>query len=229
LRPESSWNANLSASWSTGDDTYAATVSGHVFSTLFTDRIYADYDSLPNAIVYRNIDGVGWNRGIGADALLTGASGWSCTLGATMLRSQLLEESDLPWSTASWEEAEDIEFAPNFTANFGGGYRWGNIGVNFSGQHVGVMRLPFYSATEPENSEPFQLMHCSVFRSWSPRNGRFSKTTNTLTIGLKNLTNAIQSRPIIAPEAPFSEDFDASRIYAPVEQRRLFVKWAWTM
>lgn len=229
LRPESSWNANLSGTWSTGDDTFAATVSGHVFSTLFTDRIYADYDSLPNAIVYRNIDGVGWNRGVGVDALFNGSSGWSCTLGATLLRSQLLEESDTPWSLASWKEAEDIEFAPNFTTNFGGGYRWENVGFNFSGQHVGAMRLPFYSAAEPDNSEPFQLMHCSVFRSWSPRNARFIETTNTLTVGVKNLTNSIQSRPIIAPEAPFSEDFDASRIYAPIEQRRFFVKWAWTM
>jgi hypothetical protein len=32
---------------------------------------------------------------------------------------------DLPWSTGLGEEAEDIEFAPNVTANFGGGYRWG--------------------------------------------------------------------------------------------------------
>ena len=82
LRPESSWNINLSGSWSTGDDTYTATVSGHVFSTLFTDRIYADYDSLPNAIVYRNIDGIGWNRGFGGDALLTGASGWTLFVGS---------------------------------------------------------------------------------------------------------------------------------------------------
>jgi hypothetical protein len=91
------------------------------------------------------------------------------------------------------------------------------------------MRLPFYSSAEPENSEPFQLVHCSVFRSWPARNSKFQNATNRLTVGVKNVTNTIQSRPIIAPEAPFSEDFDASRIYAPIEQRRLFVKWAWTM
>ena len=55
-----------------------------------------------------------------------------------------------------------------------------------------------------------------------------SGSTNTVTFGIKNLTNTVQSRPIIASEEPFSDDFDASRIYAPVEQRRLFVKLAWT-
>ncbi len=228
LRPESSWNANFSGSWTTGDDTYTATVSGHVFSTLFTDRIYADYDSLPNAIVYRNIDGVGWNRGFGADAVLTGSRGWTCTLGATILRSQLLEQSDDPWSMDAWQEAEDIEFAPNVTANFGGGYRWEHWGVNLAGQHVGTMRLPYYSEFEAERSDPFQLLHLSLFHSWSPHNAKRAEGTNTLTVGIKNLTNTVQSRPIISSEAPFSEDFDASRIYAPIEQRRLFVKLAWT-
>ena len=228
LQPESSWNANFSGSWSTGDDTFAATVSAHVFSTLFTDRIYADFDSLPNAIVYRNIDGVGWNRGGGADVVLRGSSGWSCTLGATALRSQLLEQSDNPWSMEAWKGAEDIEFAPNITANFGGGYRWENVGVNFSGQHVGTMRLPYYSDSEPDRSESFQLIHCSVFKSWPARNVKHSDGTNTVIFGIKNLTNTVQSRPIIASEEPFSDDFDASRIYAPVEQRRLFVKLAWT-
>jgi outer membrane receptor for ferrienterochelin and colicins len=106
LRPESSWNANFSASWSTGDDTYTATVSGHVFSTLFTDRIYADYDSLPNAIVYRNIDGVGWNRGFGARCSAhRGERLVVCTLGATMLRSQLLEGSGLAMVHGSWRRS----------------------------------------------------------------------------------------------------------------------------
>lgn len=228
LRPESSWNINLSGSWSTGDDTYTATISGHVFSTLFTDRIYADYDSLPNAIVYRNIDGIGWNRGFGGDALLTGASGWSCSLGTTVLRSQLLEGSKNPWLNEAWRWAEDIEFAPNVTANFGGGYRWENGGVNLSGQHVGAMRLPYYDADEPERSEAFQLLHLSVFRSWCPRNSENLEAKNTLTIGVKNVTNTVQRRPIIAPDSPFSDEFDASRIYAPTEQRRLFVKLAWT-
>ena len=228
LRPESSWNTNLSFAWSSGDDTYSTTVSAHAFTTVFTDRIYADFDSLPNAIVYRNIDGVGWNRGVGVDVVFSGFHGWSCTAGATLLRSQLLEQSDSPWSIEEWQMAEDIEFAPNFTANLGLGYRWRQWGVNVSGQHVGVMRLPYYSDAEPDNSEPFQLVHLSLLKSWAPKNTKRSGMMNTLTVGVKNLTNTTQARPIIASDSPFSEDFDASRIYGPIEQSRIFVKMAWS-
>ena len=81
---------------------------------------------------------------------------------------------------------------------------------------------------ETNESGSFQLIHCSVFKSWSVRDVRHSDGTNTVTFGIKNLTHAVQSRPIIASEDPFSDDFDASRIYAPIELRRLFVKLAWT-
>lgn len=229
LAPESSWNADLSGSWSIGNDAYTASLSGHLFSTVFQDRIYADYDSLPNAIVYRNIEGYGWNRGVGLDALVSGSAGWTCTAGVTFLRSQLLEQTENSWLQGEWKLAEDIEFAPNFTANFGVNYRWNQWGLNLSGQHVGSMRLPFYDETTSEFSDSFYLMHGSVQRSWSAKGGKRSGIQNTVSVGLKNLTNTVQNGPIIQAESPFSEEFDASRIYAPIERRRLFVKFAWNL
>ena len=185
-------------------------------------------DSMPNAIVYRNIEGTVWNRGIGSDVVFRGFQGWSCTVGATLLRSQLLEQSDAPWSLQEWQTAEDIEFAPNFTANLGLGYRWRQWGVNLSGQHAGVMRLPYYNDVEAEESDPFQLIHLSFSRSWSPKHAKRSAMINTLTVGVKNLTKTTQARPILAPDTPVSEDFDASRIYGPIEQSRVCVKMAWS-
>ena len=76
LDPESSWNALLAADWQTGGPRASMTVSARAFSTVFTDRIYADYDSLPNTILYRNIDGTGWSRGIGLDLQWMHSSGW---------------------------------------------------------------------------------------------------------------------------------------------------------
>ena len=146
----------------------------------------------------------------------------------TFLRSQLLEQTENSWSLGEWKLAEDIEFAPNFTANLGVNYRWHQWGLNLSGQHVGTMRLPFYDESTSEFSHPFYLIHGSVQRLWSARSSKRSGIQNTVTVGLKNLTNTVQNRPIIQSESPFSEDFDASRIYAPIERRRLFVKFAWS-
>ena len=57
LNPESSWNANVSMIRTLGTSSWTGTASVQAFGTLFTDRIYADYDSLPNSILYRNVEG----------------------------------------------------------------------------------------------------------------------------------------------------------------------------
>ena len=75
LNPESSWNANLNLTRTLGTDRWTGSASLQAFGTLFTDRIYADYDSLPNAIVYRNIEGLGWNRGVSGDVWMNGSEG----------------------------------------------------------------------------------------------------------------------------------------------------------
>ena len=111
LNPESSWNANLNLTRTMGSDRWTGSVSLQAFGTLFTDRIYADYDSLPNAIVYRNIEGLGWNRGISGDVWMNGSQWWQAALGATWLRSELFESGSLSG------EGDPVEFAPRWTTN----------------------------------------------------------------------------------------------------------------
>ena len=45
LNPESSWNANFSFTRTLGNEHWTGSASIQAFSTLFTDRIYADYDT----------------------------------------------------------------------------------------------------------------------------------------------------------------------------------------
>lgn len=217
LDPESSWNANVNLTRTLGSERWTGSVSMQAFSTLFTGRIYADYDSLPNAILYRNIAGLGWNRGISGDLWVNGSDGWQVALGATWLRSELFESGSLAG------EGDPVEFAPNWTTNLKLGQSKLRWGWNLTAQTAGRMAVPYYDATFGDVSDPYALVHLSVNRSFVA-GGR-----HTLTVGVQNVSNATQRSPLLGTENPFGEEFDASRVYGPIEGRRAFVEWTWRL
>ena len=219
LNPESSWNANFSFTRTLGNEHWTGSASIQAFSTLFTDRIYADYDTLPNAILYRNVEGVGWNRGVSGDLWFNGTGGWQFSGGATWLRSELFELG------MSSDVADPVEFVPNWTTNVTMGRTGKTWGWNVVAQTVGQMVVPFYDDLRAESSEPYSLIHTSVNRSFlTEKGGR-----HTLTVGVQNVTDAVQQDPIIGIDDPFDDAFDASRVYGPLEGRRVFVEWTWRL
>ena len=109
----------------------------------------------------------------------------------------------------------EIEFAPRWTGNLSCDYTPAEWTFNLQAQTVGPMRLPAV-ADLPLHSTPYVLAHASAGR-------RFGK--HTLRVGMKNVSDTRQPTPLVAANAPFSEAFDASRIYGPIEGRRLFLEW----
>ncbi len=219
LPHESSWNTNLNLTKTLGAERWTGAASLQVYTTLFTDRIYADYDSLPNAILYRTIDGMGWNRGVSADAWVNGMRGWYASLGASWLRSELFE------SGFARGLGDPLEFAPQWTTTAKVGQTQGSWGWNLAAQTVGRMAVPYYDETFTDVSNPYALIHVSFNRSWSTGQGG----RHTLTSGIQNITDATQSNPLLGVEDPFGERFDASRVYGPLEGRRVFVEWNWRL
>ena len=45
----------------------------------------------------------------------------------------------------------------------------------------------------------------------------------------QNVTDATQRNPLLGVEDPFGDGFDASRVYGPLEGRRVFVEWRWRL
>ncbi len=205
LRPEQSWNANGSLNWTFGGSRGVGEMDAHAFWTQFTDQLFADYNAVPDVVLYRNIPGRGRTRGLGAEASGTWPGGLKLTLGGTWMRADIEEEGT----------RRTIEFAPRWMANADVAKSAGPWAFNLQGQTIGPMRLPAV-ADLPLYSTPYALLHVSAGRTFG---------THTLRLGFKNLTNTRQPHPLIAPEAPFSAAFDASRIYGPIEGRRAFVEW----
>ena len=217
LNPESSWNANLVLTRTLGTERWTGSASIQAFGTLFNQRIYADYDSLPNAILYRNIDGLGWNRGVSADVWLNDVRGWQAAFGATWLRSELFESGILTG------QGDPVEFTPSWTTNLRVGQMRPSWGWNFTAQSVGRMTIPYYNESFNDISAPYALVNASVNRSFVHAGGG----RHTLTLGIQNVTNATQPSPLLGTDDPFGEKFDASRVYGPLEGRRVFLEWAW--
>ena len=224
LDPESSWNALLAADWQTGGPHASMTVSARAFSTVFTDRIYADYDSLPNTILYRNIDGTGWSRGIGLDLQWMHSNGWRALAGATRQQSEIVDSQGAPWSSTGQTAAQPLEFAPDWMANLSFGRQGDRWGIDLQSQAVGPMKLPEYPG-QPDRSTPYTLLHLTASRTLHLDPTEQSHDRHlTVSVGVKNLTNTTQPRPLLGGEDPFGEAFEASRIYGPVEGRRFLLR-----
>lgn len=207
LRPEQSWNFNGSANWTLGREAWFADLSAHAFLTRFSHRLFADYNADPNSIVYRNIEGLGSTRGVGTDLTIQGLEGLQATLGATWLRAEIDEP----------DGRREIEFAPRWTVNASASFTRSDWQFNLQAQAVGPMRLPDVPGFDV-HSAPFGLLNGYVGRTLGNR--------TSVRLGLKNATNTRQPTPLIAADRPFSEDFDASRIYGPIEGRRAFIEVA---
>lgn len=224
LDPESSWNALLAADWQTGGTRASTTVSARAFSTVFTDRIYADYDSLPNTILYRNIDGTGWSRGIGLDLQWMHSNGWQVLAGATRQRSVIVEGESAPWTDAGRAQARPLEFAPDWTANLSVGHQGAQWGIDLQSQAVGPMKLPEYPG-QSNQSTPYGLLHLTASHTLHLDPTKRSHDRHlTISLGVKNLTNTSQPTPLLGGEDPFGEAFEASRVYGPIEGRRFLLR-----
>ncbi|HLG02972.1 MAG TPA: TonB-dependent receptor, partial [Bacteroidia bacterium] len=76
---------------------------------------------------------------------------------------------------------------------------------DFTTKWIGSTRLP---GKEETFSKPYYLLSSNISRSFR----KFA-----LYGGAENILNYRQPQPILAPEAPFGPDFDASRVYGPTD------------
>ncbi len=90
---------------------------------------------------------------------------------------------------------------------------------DFNTQLSGPARLP----TTSDNPAPYQLRTNSV--SYLIYNAQITKNFRhwSLYAGAENLGNYTQPSPIIAPDDPFGQHFDATLVWGPLASRRFYV------
>ena len=224
LKPEQSWNANLNYNKFINFKKGFLSIDASMFYTIFNNRIQADYDTDPNAIIYANLAEHAVSRGLTLNTELSFTFPVKLNAGITLMEVYTM----FPKTTGGLEKRQQLH-APPFSGTYQLSYEWRNMDMSFdlSGQVYSPMRLPILpNDFRPEYSPWFGLMNLQVSK-------KFKKGIESY-IGVKNLLNFLPKNPIIRPFDPFDKTandpisnpnaytFDPSYNYAPMLGRRIY-------
>ncbi|MBB4599893.1 outer membrane receptor for ferrienterochelin and colicins [Hymenobacter luteus] len=225
LEPERSWNVNVNYNrflQLPGGATL--TLDGSVFYTYFTNKISPDYDTNPNQIIYRNLDGYAISRGLTLNTDLALSRPLKVMLGVTLLDVFRQEQ---PLEGGPRRRVAQFH-SPPFSGTWAVSYTWEKLGLalDYTGQVSSPMALPvFPNDFRPGRSPWYALQNVQVTRKL--REGL------ELYGGLKNLFNFLPRYALLRPFDPFDKNvgvdnpqgytFDTSYNYAPIQGRRLFL------
>ena len=234
LNPEKSFNVNLNYlkkirfenASSLGFDISA-------WYTHFSNQIIPDYDTNPNQIIYKNLNGFSETKGVSMNIDYMSNFGLKANLGASILESENTKDS-VKTITILTEK---------YSANWAITYEileW-NLSFDYTGNLHGPMRLPLLSDLDPRaaSSPVWSIQNIQATYKWN----------NTFEIygGIKNLLNwtpnkknaFLIARPndpfdenvqfdgngnvIATPENPYALTFDPAYVYAPNQGIRGFL------
>ncbi len=243
LNPEQSFNVNLNYTKYYRWENISLNIDASAWYSYFSNQIIADYDTDPNKIIYKNLDGYAASKGATLNLELNIGHRFKSLIGATLQDVAKVERvqgnkiKQQPVLTEKWSGIWAITYtfpAAGFT-------------IDYTGNVYGSMRLPLLSATDPRPG------YSPV---WSIQNIQFTKMLNNkveLFGGIKNLLNwtPAKSTPFIiarshdpfdkkvqyetngkvkaTTENPYALTFDPSYVYAPNQGIRFFAGIRFTM
>lgn len=197
LKPERSYNANLNylKKIYTNNGNFIG-LETTAWYTHFSNSIIPDYDSNPNQIIYKNLDGYAVTKGISTNVDLVFNSGLKMILGVTYM-DVTKTENNIKTRQLLTER---------FTGTWAISYRVNKLflDIDYTGNLYGPMRLPLLGALDPRKE---------YSPTWSVQNIQFTfnKFKNLeLYAGVKNLLNWTPNKgnPFIIARAndPFDND-----------------------
>lgn len=232
LKPESSWNATLNYS----KKFYLS--SGHMLSaeantwyTYFTNAIIADYDTNPNQVIYKNLNGFSRTTGLNLtfDAVFPNRT--RVNLGATFMDVKNRQDgiTRTPVLTESWSGVATISVPATE-----------KLTIDYTATVTGPMRLPLLGPLDPrpEYSPVFSLQNIQFAYTFAKHftliggvknifDFRPDKHTPFLIARANDPFDAnVQTDPqgniLPTPDNPYALSFDPSYIYAQNQGRRFF-------
>lgn len=243
LKPEQSYNVNLNYSVQFGKPSRRFGIDASAWYTYFHNQILADYDTDPNKIIYRNLNGHAISRGFTLNLegnLLQRLKGMA---GITLQDVAKVEE----------EGGKSVKVRPVLTESWSG--TWSltytlpvqGLTFDYTGSIYGPMRLPHLGGLDPRptNSPVWSLQNLQVTKWFSARWEAY--------LGVKNLLNWTPAKKLpfliarandpfdknvvynadgsVQPTAenPYGLTFDPTYIYAPNQGRRGFLGVKFTL
>ena len=201
LKPERSYNANLNylRKMYVGNGNFIG-LETTAWYTYFTNSIIPDYDTNPNQIIYKNLDGFAVTKGISANVDMIFHNGLKLILGATYMDVNKTEDGIKTRQMLT----------EKFTGTWAISYRINKLflDVDYTGNLYGPMRLPTLGDLDPRKD---------YSPTWSIQNIQFTfnKFINIeIYVGVKNLLNWTPNKgnPFIIARAndPFDDNVKIS-------------------
>jgi len=244
LEPERSYNVNLNYNYRIPFSNGFMVLDGSAWYTLFTNQILPDYDTNPDEIIYKNLNGHAVSKGVSFSAEWNIKNRFRSQLGFTLQDIRQIRET---------ADGKEETFRPVLTESWSGvwsfSYRFPEQGLNidYTGNIYGPMRLPLLGSLDPRR--PYSPV-------WSIQNIQVTKKIGKkmeLYGGVKNLLNWTPNKgnPFIIARAhdpfdtqveydangkilqtaenPYALSFDPTYVFGPNQGRRVFLGFRFTI
>jgi outer membrane receptor for ferrienterochelin and colicins len=236
LDPERSYNINLNYGYRLPLGHAVLALDASAWYTRFANRIMPDYDTDPDRIFYRNLDGHSVSRGLSLNLTYDWRNKVRLLAGATLQDVYLQErrgdkyERIRPVLTENWSAVWTLTYNTPVKG----------LAIDYTGSLYGPMRLPLAGKMDPR--PPYSPV-------WALQNLQLTYNAGTLAFygGVKNLLNWTPMRSagfliarshdpfdrdvqydaggnvLATPDNPYALSFDPTYMYAPNQGRRVFL------
>lgn len=240
LKPERSYNVNLNylkKFYSENGNFIGLETSA--WYTYFTNSIIPDYDTNPNQIIYKNLDGHAITKGISANVDMVFNNGLKVILGATYMDVNKTENG--------------VTTRQMLTERFSGtwaiSYRIPKffLDIDYTGNLYGPMRLPLLGPLDPrkEYSPTWSIQNIQLtfnklknfeiyggvknLLNWTPNKGNPFIIARANDPFDQNVQHDANGNVVATPDNPYALTFDPSYVYGPNQGIRGFLGLRYTL
>lgn len=234
LNPEKSFNVNINYLKKVRFENVSSLgFDVSAWYTHFSNQIIPDYDTNPNQIIYKNLNGFSETKGINLNVDYMSNFGLKTILGASILESK--NTKDGITSTPILTEKYSANWAITYEI-----LEW-NLSFDYTGNLYGPMRLPLLSDLDPRRatSPVWSVQNIQATYKWHNKFEIYGGIKNLLNWTPNKKNPFLIARPndpfdqnvqydstgnvMATPENPYALTFDPSYVYAPNQGIRGFL------
>lgn len=240
LKSERSYNANLNhlKKFYSKNGNFIG-LETTAWYTRFSNSIVPDYDTNPNQIIYKNLDGYAVTKGISTNVDMAFNTGLKVILGATYMNVSKTENKLTTQQILTEKFSGTWAISYKLPSLF--------IDIDYTGNIYGPMRLPLlgnldpraaYSPTWSIQNIQFTFTKFKNFEiytgiknilNWTPNKGNPFIIARANDPFDKNVASDTNGNVLATPENPYALTFDPGYVYGPNQGIRGFLGFRYTL
>ena len=226
IKPERSYNGSFNMIYKMKVSKGSMLIwDGSLFYYYFTNKIVANNDLDPNKVIFDNLSGFAFSRGVSLNASLASTSNFKYNIGISYMDVQNVSMDDIGKLSYSRQL-----HAPQWSGNLNGGYTFvkSDLKLDVTANWYGPQRLPILPHDfRPAYSPWFCILNLQLSKKIAEKYDCY--------LGVKNILNFVPQNPIMRPQDPFDKrvndtennpngyTFDPSYNYAPIQGIRAYL------